>query len=109
SEKEGAPKCSRRAPNQATSCQLCPTACRPVCLPERQHVTSMLAKRFLISETMVMAAIGSIEAYLKLTTSQSLGGHRRWRSSALDRLWASLPSSTVARDRPRSSQLRTAN
>src|SRR5215510_3325748 len=71
SEKEGTPKCSRRPPDQATSCQLCPTACRPVCLPERQHVTSMLAKRSLISEAMVTAAIGSIEAYSKLTPSQS--------------------------------------
>src|SRR5262249_10590953 len=47
-EKEGTPKCSRRPPNQATSCQLCPTACRPVCLPERQRGTSVPAKRSFI-------------------------------------------------------------
>src|SRR5215813_10438606 len=74
-EKEGTPKCSRRPPNQATSCQLCPTACRPVCLPERQRGTSVPAKRSFIPETLVMAAIASIEAYSRLTLSQSVGRH----------------------------------
>src|SRR5262245_50559872 len=71
-EKEGTPKCSRRPPNQATSCQLCPTACRPVCLPERQRGISVPAKRSFIPETLVMAAIASIEAYSRLTLSQSV-------------------------------------
>src|SRR5262249_26793734 len=72
---EGTPKCSRRPPNQATSCQLCPTACRPVCLPERQRGTCVPAKRSFIPETLVMVAIASIEAYSGLTLSQSVGRH----------------------------------
>src|SRR5262249_58561672 len=68
-------ECSRRPPNQTTSCQLCPTACRPVCMPKRQRGTSVPAKRSFMPETLVMAVIASIEADSRLTLSQSVGRH----------------------------------
>src|SRR5262249_16198433 len=74
-EKEGTPKCSWRPPNQATSCQLCPPACRPVWWAERQGGSCGAGKRSFIPETLVMAAIASIEAYSRLTLSQSVGRH----------------------------------
>jgi hypothetical protein len=55
-----------------TVCSARPLVVQSVC---QSDSTSVLAKRSLISETMVMAAIASIEAYSRLTQSQSMGRH----------------------------------
>ena len=44
-------------------------------LPERRRGTSVPAKRSFIPETLVMAAIASIEGYSRLTLSQRVGRH----------------------------------